>query len=76
MRTAKLHTDWQKHLMKLKRVNYCYAFPETKGRLLNTLISAGMTHRDINMFSGGLDERQEAVIIVLRVLITPGNTRK
>ncbi|MCK5887298.1 MAG: hypothetical protein KAG70_12490, partial [Alcanivorax sp.] len=43
-----------------------YAFPETKGRLLNTLISTGTTHRDINLLSGGLDERrEEAVIVVL-----------
>jgi hypothetical protein len=43
-----------------------YAFPETKGRLLNTLISAGTTHRDINLLSGGLDERrEEAVVVVL-----------
>lgn len=43
-----------------------YAFPETKGRLLNTLISAGTTRRDINLLSGGLDERrEEAVVVVL-----------
>lgn len=43
-----------------------YAFPETKGRLLNTLISAGTTQRDINLLSGGFDERrEEAVVVVL-----------
>lgn len=43
-----------------------YAFPETKGRLLDTLVSAGSTHRDLNLFSGGMDERrEEAVVVVL-----------